>query len=323
MKLTNAVLYAVLAAEAPNPKTDALAAKGPAAIAGLEEAEKFGDKEHINSIEKHLADYASERRERIADAEGGHLDTRQAAAAGPDDRKARAGNVAAVEAALEQEFKEAEKYNDKEHEASLQKHLMDYLHMEHGLGRNRQNIADREGPRAEYEALLGQLHEAEKFHDVEHEASIEKHWRDYLGRVEGTTPAWDYSDDEAKAALEKAAFYYRHHVTRENAYPEARREHNDMRNQRAATCHMPLSTANDLKHEAGCRSGFSYGQWSMVYNSCSFGIAAMGSAMIFVWLMIGNVHKKFKPALGINGLVTGIACYHYFRIFNSWCDSFD
>jgi hypothetical protein len=395
MKLTNAVLYAVLAAEAPNPKTDALAAKGPAAIAEaleaelakaekvgdtehaesikrhwadylserkerindakggviqtrqrrainqgpaavvealtktpnaeLEEAEKFGDKEHINSIEKHLADYASERRERIADAEGGHLDTRQAAAAGPDDRKARAGNVAAVEAALEQEFKEAEKYNDKEHEASLQKHLMDYLHMEHGLGRNRQNIADREGPRAEYEALLGQLHEAEKFHDVEHEASIEKHWRDYLGRVEGTTPAWDYSDDEAKAALEKAAFYHRHHVTRENAYPEARREHNDMRNQRAATCHMPLSTANDLKHEAGCRSGFSYGQWSLVYNACSFGIASMASAMLFVWLMLlGNqVHKKFKPALGINGLVTGIAAYHYFRIFNSWCDSFD
>ena len=64
--------------------------QGPAAVvealtktpnAGLEEAEKFGDKEHINSIEKHLADYASERRERIADAEGGHLDTRQAAAA--------------------------------------------------------------------------------------------------------------------------------------------------------------------------------------------------------------------------------------------------
>jgi len=106
---------------------------------------------------------------------------------------------------------------------------------------------------------------------------------------------------------------------------EARREHNDMRDQRAATCHMPLSTANDLKHEAGCRSGFSYGQWSMVYNSCSFGIASMGSAMLFVWLMLlGNqVHGKLKPALGINGLVTGIACYHYFRIFNSWCESFE
>ena len=106
---------------------------------------------------------------------------------------------------------------------------------------------------------------------------------------------------------------------------EARREHREMRSARVATCHMPLSTANDLKHEAGCRSGFSYGQWSMVYNACSFGIASMGSAMLFVWLMLlGNqVHKKFKPALGINGLVTGIAAYHYFRIFNSWCDAFD
>merc|ERR1719171_2790574 len=141
MKLTNALLYTICAAEAPNPKTDALAAKGPAAIAEaleaeLAKAEAAGDKEHAASIKKHWADYLSERRERIEDAEGGHLDTREAAAAGPDDRKARAGNVAAVEAALEQEMKQAEKYNDKEHEASLEKHLMDYLHMEHGLGRD-------------------------------------------------------------------------------------------------------------------------------------------------------------------------------------------
>jgi len=41
-------------------------------------------------------------------------------------------------------------------------------------------------------------------------------------------------------------------------------------------------------------------------------------------MLLGNqVHGKFKPALGINGLVTGIACYHYFRIFNSWCESFE
>ena len=42
---------------------------------------------------------------------------------------------------------------------------------------------------------------------------------------------------------------------------------------------------------------------------CSFGIASLGSAVLFVWLMLlGNqVHKKLKPALGINGLVTGIA----------------
>ena len=73
MKLTNAVLAAVLAAEAPNPKTDALAAKGPSAIAAaleqeLAEAEAVGDKEHVASIKKHFADYLSERKERIEDA---------------------------------------------------------------------------------------------------------------------------------------------------------------------------------------------------------------------------------------------------------------
>ena len=76
MKLTNAVLYAVLAAEAPNPKTDALAAKGPAAIAEaleaeLAKAEKVGDTEHAESIKRHWADYLSERKERINDGKGG------------------------------------------------------------------------------------------------------------------------------------------------------------------------------------------------------------------------------------------------------------
>merc|ERR1712182_173040 len=74
---------------------------------------------------------------------------------------------------------------------------------------------------------------------------------------------------------------------------------------------------------AGCRTDFNYGNWSFVYNGLSFGIASMGSAMIYVWLMIGNVAKPFKPALAINGLVTGIATYHYFRIFNSWNDAFE
>jgi len=74
---------------------------------------------------------------------------------------------------------------------------------------------------------------------------------------------------------------------------------------------------------AGDASGFSYEQWSMVYNALSFGIAGMGSATIFFWLMIGNVAKPFKPALAITGIVTFIATYHYFRIFNSWVDAFE
>ena len=69
--------------------------------------------------------------------------------------------------------------------------------------------------------------------------------------------------------------------------------------------------------------GFTYDQWSLVYNSLSFGIAGMGSATIFFWLQLGNVQKNYRTALIITGLVTAIATYHYVRIFNSWCDALE
>jgi len=68
--------------------------------------------------------------------------------------------------------------------------------------------------------------------------------------------------------------------------------------------------------------GFTYGQWSLVYNSLSFGIAGMGAATIFFWLQLQNVSKNYRTALTITGLVTAIATYHYVRIFNSWVDAF-
>jgi len=69
--------------------------------------------------------------------------------------------------------------------------------------------------------------------------------------------------------------------------------------------------------------GFTYAQWSAVYNALSFGIAGMGSATIFFWLQLPNVTKNYRTALTITGLVTLIATYHYFRIFNSWVDAFE
>jgi bacteriorhodopsin len=69
--------------------------------------------------------------------------------------------------------------------------------------------------------------------------------------------------------------------------------------------------------------GWDYGSWSAVYNALSFGIAGMGSATIFFWLQIYNVEKNYRTALTITGLVTAIATYHYFRIFNSWNEAFD
>merc|ERR1719181_2399769 len=105
--MRNALLWSLVFAEEPNPKTDALAAEGPKAIgealaAEYEEAMAVGDKEHEASIKKHWEDYLAERKERINDAKGGQIPTRQ--------RDAINDGPAAVVAALESELKEAEKF---------------------------------------------------------------------------------------------------------------------------------------------------------------------------------------------------------------------
>jgi len=66
----------------------------------------------------------------------------------------------------------------------------------------------------------------------------------------------------------------------------------------------------------------SFSEWSMVYNSLSFGIAAMGAASVFFFIQVQNVGKSYKTALTITGLVTFIAFYHYVRIFDSWVEAY-
>lgn len=60
------------------------------------------------------------------------------------------------------------------------------------------------------------------------------------------------------------------------------------------------------------------GQFSLVYNAFSLTMAAMGAATLFLWLGRSQVSPPYKTALAISGLVTAIAAYHYFRIFNNW-----
>lgn len=60
------------------------------------------------------------------------------------------------------------------------------------------------------------------------------------------------------------------------------------------------------------------GQYALVYNAFSFGIATFAAATIFFWLGRGQVAKEYKTALTITGLVTFIAFYHYLRIFQSF-----
>ena len=60
------------------------------------------------------------------------------------------------------------------------------------------------------------------------------------------------------------------------------------------------------------------GQFSLVYNAFSFTFATMGAATLFLWLSRSQVGPAYKTAVTISGLVCAIACYHYFRIFESW-----
>jgi bacteriorhodopsin len=65
------------------------------------------------------------------------------------------------------------------------------------------------------------------------------------------------------------------------------------------------------------------GQYSLVYNMLSLTVAAMGASTVFFFLARGSVLPKYRPALIVSGLVTLIACYHYFRIFISWGAAFE
>jgi bacteriorhodopsin len=66
----------------------------------------------------------------------------------------------------------------------------------------------------------------------------------------------------------------------------------------------------------------SYFQYSLIYNAFSFTFAAMAAATVFLWLGRSQVSAKYKTALTISGLVTAIAAYHYYRIFESWGDAY-
>jgi bacteriorhodopsin len=64
------------------------------------------------------------------------------------------------------------------------------------------------------------------------------------------------------------------------------------------------------------------GQFQLVYNVLSFSLASMMATTVFLWLKVPTVNGKYQSAVIISGLVTFIAAYHYFRIFNSWVEAY-
>jgi bacteriorhodopsin len=67
---------------------------------------------------------------------------------------------------------------------------------------------------------------------------------------------------------------------------------------------------------------FSNGEYDFIYNILSFAIATMGAATTFFFFQFSMVKKQFRTAMIITALVTFIAFYHYFRIFNSFTEAY-
>jgi len=63
-------------------------------------------------------------------------------------------------------------------------------------------------------------------------------------------------------------------------------------------------------------------QYQAVYNVLSFSLASMMSTTMYLWLRAFAVRDQYRSAVVISGLVTFIAAYHYFRIFNSWVEAY-
>jgi len=64
------------------------------------------------------------------------------------------------------------------------------------------------------------------------------------------------------------------------------------------------------------------GQFDTVYNFLSLVIAAQLFTTIFLLASQKRVLPRYRQALVISSIVTGIAAYHYFRIFNSFNEAF-
>ena len=74
--------------------------------------------------------------------------------------------------------------------------------------------------------------------------------------------------------------------------------------------------------ETALAGTLSQGQFELVYDCTSFGTAAMLASTLFFWLRLPFIADRYQSALVITGLVTFIAAYHYFRIFQSWVEAY-
>jgi bacteriorhodopsin len=75
-------------------------------------------------------------------------------------------------------------------------------------------------------------------------------------------------------------------------------------------------------HDTGLPVQLTRTQYELVYDATSFGMASMLASTMFFWLRLPSVLPEHQSALAITGLVTFIASYHYWRIFNNWVEAY-
>jgi bacteriorhodopsin len=64
-------------------------------------------------------------------------------------------------------------------------------------------------------------------------------------------------------------------------------------------------------------------QWNLVYNVFSFGLVSMLACTVYTLVSQSRVLTKYRNALVMSSMVTFIAGYHYWRIFNSFSEASD
>ena len=64
-------------------------------------------------------------------------------------------------------------------------------------------------------------------------------------------------------------------------------------------------------------------QWNLVYNVFSFGLVSMLACTVYTLVSQSRVLPKYRNALVMSSMVTFIAGYHYWRIFNSFSEASD
>ena len=64
-------------------------------------------------------------------------------------------------------------------------------------------------------------------------------------------------------------------------------------------------------------------QWNLVYNMFSLGLISMLACTVYTLVSQSRVLPKYRNALVMSSMVTFIAGYHYWRIFNSFGEASD